>query len=157
MRTRGLLLWCAATDRTFVRRRVGVDDALVGKCLHCGTKLVVGLAGEALSTATVEHILPRHHGGTDTLENLGVACARCNATKGYRHDCQPPSDPTLRHVVDTLLERRRARMRPPLPGVRLPPWRGCVDAPHDDPVPANARARGRPPRRTPTAERRRTR
>jgi hypothetical protein len=30
----------------------------------------------------VEHIVARQHGGTDDLENLCVACERCNAFKG---------------------------------------------------------------------------
>jgi hypothetical protein len=30
----------------------------------------------------VEHILARQHGGQDTLENLALACHRCNVRKG---------------------------------------------------------------------------
>jgi len=30
----------------------------------------------------VEHILPRQHGGNDDLDNLALACGRCNRHKG---------------------------------------------------------------------------
>jgi 5-methylcytosine-specific restriction endonuclease McrA len=30
----------------------------------------------------VEHIVPRQHGGSDSLDNLAYACARCNRYKG---------------------------------------------------------------------------
>ena len=119
-RTRSLLLWCAATDRSFRRAQVGGTPALVGKCIHCGRKLAVGLEGQPLSDATVEHILPRTHGGSDDLENLAIACGRCNAQKGYRHDCQRIDDPKLRRVIETLRARRAKRLRPPLPQLKLP-------------------------------------
>ena len=30
----------------------------------------------------VEHIIPRQHGGSDTAENLALACPECNLLKG---------------------------------------------------------------------------
>lgn len=45
---------------------------------------MVDLNGDPISRATLEHIIPRTHGGTDALENLGLACARCNQGKGSR-------------------------------------------------------------------------
>jgi hypothetical protein len=33
-------------------------------------------------THHVEHILPKQHGGTDTVDNLALACHRCNLHKG---------------------------------------------------------------------------
>jgi 5-methylcytosine-specific restriction endonuclease McrA len=114
------MLWCAATDRTFVRTRVNGSEALVGKCIHCNRKLAIDLDGRPLSSATLEHILPRHHGGTDALENLAIACNRCNAQKGYRHDCQRSDDLRLVRVVETLWDRRGQRWREPLAGVTLP-------------------------------------
>lgn len=64
-----------------------------------------------MSRATVEHIRPRTHGGTDDLENLALACARCNNQKGCRLDNRAAGDPKLQAVVERLLERRRARWR----------------------------------------------
>ena len=70
--------------------------------------------------ATLEHIVPRHHGGTNELMNLAVACARCNHGKGVRLDHRKPADPTLRRVIDMLQERRKKRYREVPEGLLLP-------------------------------------
>ena len=36
------------------------------------------------SAGTVDHVLPRSRGGSDTWENLVACCLRCNSTKGDR-------------------------------------------------------------------------
>jgi hypothetical protein len=43
------------------------------KCFYCGTT--------EKTTYQVEHRLPRSKGGTDDLENLVVACVKCNYEK----------------------------------------------------------------------------
>ncbi len=112
-RTRETILAIVATDTTFVRARYGEGEAFIGKCLHCGGRLVIDLDGTALSRATIEHILPRAHGGTDALENLGLACARCNSEKGVRHDSRATFDGRLAEVVHALVAKRMERWRPP--------------------------------------------
>lgn len=121
-RTRRLLLWIAATDRTF-EPAVTSDGrpVLSGKCIHCNARHTITEDGVPLTPATVEHIVPRAHGGTDALANLAIACARCNIGKGHRLDDRPWHDPTLQRVIATLQERKAARLRPPLPGLDLPP------------------------------------
>lgn len=103
------MLSIVATDATFARAEVRGVRAWVGRCLHCNTKLVVSEAGE--TSATIEHIEPRHHGGTDAPENLALACARCNAGKGMRLDHRKKDDPKLREVVEALRAKRLARFR----------------------------------------------
>jgi len=115
------LLWAAATDSTFERVRLGDRAALSGKCIHCGKRHTIGLDGEPLTAATVEHLVPRAHGGTNAVENLAIACARCNQGKGARLDWRRWDDPTLQRVTDTLLARRRERWRDPPDGLDLPP------------------------------------
>lgn len=44
-RTRATVLAIVASDRTFVRARYGEGEAFIGKCLHCGGRLVVALDG----------------------------------------------------------------------------------------------------------------
>jgi hypothetical protein len=58
--------------RQFVRQRAGQ------RCEYCR------IPQHALSWAAfhIEHIAARQHGGTDDLENLALACRRCNAFKG---------------------------------------------------------------------------
>jgi len=126
-RTHKLLLWCAATDGTFAL----VDDHLVGKCIHCRRRLAITTRGEPVSAATLEHILPRHHGGTDTLGNLAIACRSCNNLKGSRQDNRRADDPGLLHVVETLRRRRAERERPPLEGLELP---SLDETPEADPT-----------------------
>ena len=128
-------MWCAATDSTFRRHERPGHALLVGKCIHCNRKVVVDVDPDGTSHATLEHIRPRTHGGGNTRLNLAVACGGCNASKGYRLDAKPWSDPMLRAVVERLTERRRTRLRAPLSGLRLPPlsgreaedWRGDAD------------------------------
>jgi 5-methylcytosine-specific restriction endonuclease McrA len=107
------ILAIVATDRTFAPTEWRGVPAWAGKCLHCNAHLLIGLDGEPISRATIEHIVPRTHGGTDELTNLGLACARCNLQKGHRHDVRGKHDARAREVVERLLERRRERWREP--------------------------------------------
>jgi 5-methylcytosine-specific restriction endonuclease McrA len=113
MNRKELVLAIALSDSTFNKKDVRGSTAWVGKCIHCNAKLVVALDGGASPDVTVEHILPRTHGGTDALENVALACARCNHEKGVRHDPQKKTDARMNEVVKALLEKRRARMREP--------------------------------------------
>lgn len=111
--TRDRILAIVATDSTFERADYGDREVWLGKCLHCNGRLAVELSGQPVSRATIEHILPRAHGGTDDLQNLGLACARCNFQKGVRHDLKRPGDPKLQEIVQRLSARRQARWRDP--------------------------------------------
>ncbi|MCS6899525.1 MAG: MOSC domain-containing protein [Myxococcales bacterium] len=116
-----LVLSVIETDSTFRKELVRGEEMWVGRCIFCQAKLVVPLSGEASHRVTVEHIIPRHHGGTDEAENLALACARCNGEKGRRHDNQDRNDPRRLEVTRALQERRKRRWpsqaRPP----RWPP------------------------------------
>ena len=105
------VLRIVACDSSFALREVGNSSVWVGKCLHCNTKLVVSRAGE--TSATIEHIVPRHRGGDDADTNLALACARCNQTKGRTLDVRREDDPVYRAGIDRLLERRLARLHRP--------------------------------------------
>ena len=45
------------------------------KCQYCGTRKV---------SLTIDHIIPKRHGGLDTWENLVCACVKCNNKKGSK-------------------------------------------------------------------------
>lgn len=50
-------------------------------CHYCDAKLEI-------ATAQVDHIIPKVRGGTDTPDNLVIACAECNNIKGTScYDC----------------------------------------------------------------------
>jgi hypothetical protein len=123
-RTHRLLLWCAATDNTYQVTQLAGVPVLVGKCIHCNSKLVVAIRpnDRGISNATIEHIVPRTHGGTDAVENLACACARCNGTKGVHMDPRAWSDPGLQSMIETLQSRRAKRMREPPASLSMPAW-----------------------------------
>ena len=107
------ILDIVATDSTFERTEHRGQEVWLGKCLHCNAYLAIALSGEPISRATIEHIVPQVHGGTNDLGNLGLACARCNQGKGSRHDRHFHRDARVKESVDRLLERRRERWRDP--------------------------------------------
>lgn len=108
-RTHEKILEIIRTDRTFERAESRGRDVWVGKCLHCNAHLTVALDGTPISRATIEHIKPRGWGGTEELENLALACARCNHQKGRTHDKEPT--PRGLELMEKLLARRRSRWR----------------------------------------------
>ena len=65
-----------------IRQRVIDRD---GCCQRCGTE-------EMLS---VDHIVPRNLGGSDSLDNLQVLCSACNSSKGGRFFDSARTPPTL--------------------------------------------------------------
>ena len=99
------------TDSTFAIESLRDGDAWVGRCIFCSRKLVVSREGAALSPVSVEHIVPRSHGGTDQIENLALACPGCNQEKGMRHDARRKGDPRLAEIIASLQARRRERWR----------------------------------------------
>jgi 5-methylcytosine-specific restriction endonuclease McrA len=118
-RNHALILWCAATDATTRRVVARGSEGLEARCIHCNTALWVGLDGS--TGATLEHIVPRSHGGGNDLTNLAIACARCNHEKGSRHDDRGLEDAHAREIIEALQKRRRERLRPPIEGLALPP------------------------------------
>ncbi len=102
-----LILQVVAQDRTFKP----VEGGFQGKCIHCNTRLYVAQDGELMGKTTVEHIIPQAHGGTNELDNLALACRRCNHEKGRRHDVKGPGNAQYEKMVSFLQERRRKRFR----------------------------------------------
>lgn len=105
------MLAIAESDRECQLQTVRGLRAWVGRCIHCRARLLVPLDPRVPASATLEHIVPRSHGGDDSLPNLALACAKCNHTKGTRLDHRPFGDPKLQEVTASLLAKRRANMR----------------------------------------------
>ncbi len=114
-----LVLSIVATDDTFEEATSRKGPGWLGKCIHCESKLFVPASGSRERHVTIEHIVPRNHGGTDELENLSLACGRCNGAKGRRLDNRSWADPDLQAMIQMLQARRRERWRDP-----------CVPSPH---------------------------
>jgi 5-methylcytosine-specific restriction endonuclease McrA len=107
---RQLFLSLIASDRTYESLRISGEQVWAGRCIHCNKKLLFSLSGEPLSEGSLEHILPQTHGGTDDLNNLAIACKRCNHQKGKRHDCKPLSDEGLQNMIALLQQRKKERL-----------------------------------------------
>ncbi|MDE3196839.1 MAG: HNH endonuclease [Acidobacteriota bacterium] len=60
-----------AETRRFVRERAG------GRCEYCRLH-----ENHSELPHHIEHIVARKHGGSDDLDNLALACHRCNLHKG---------------------------------------------------------------------------
>jgi 5-methylcytosine-specific restriction endonuclease McrA len=58
-----------------VYRRARLDQGVV--CYLCGEKIPLG-------SRHVDHIIPLSRGGSHAAENLAIACARCNTSKGAK-------------------------------------------------------------------------
>jgi 5-methylcytosine-specific restriction endonuclease McrA len=85
-KTRQRILDVVHSDSTFERVELREGEGFVGKCIHCQSELHVLHDGTPIGEVTVEHIVPRSRGETDDPKNLALACARCNHSKGKRHD-----------------------------------------------------------------------
>lgn len=79
---------------TFCRRNLFKRDHAT--CQYCGAR-------PGTSELTIDHILPRSHGGVSSWENCALACVPCNARKANRTPEQagmklrkPPTRPTWR-------------------------------------------------------------
>jgi 5-methylcytosine-specific restriction endonuclease McrA len=122
------LLAAARSDKTFEEIDTPEGRRLRGKCIHCRSALVLGLDGEPQSHITLEHILPRSHGGTNDLENLALACKRCNSQKGVYKDTLPKHSPELAALVEALKAERMKRWRD-LPPLLRSAWEAAQNTP----------------------------
>jgi CRISPR/Cas system Type II protein with McrA/HNH and RuvC-like nuclease domain len=57
------------------RFRESIFEEWEWKCAYCDKELNG-------STATIDHIVPKHKGGHSTRNNLACACSNCNKAKG---------------------------------------------------------------------------
>lgn len=72
--------YAEARLRVELRKRVSSEQN--HRCCYCGVRTteVQGVR----HSATLEHILPRRHGGTDAYANVVMACHDCNNARGDR-------------------------------------------------------------------------
>ena len=78
--------------KAWVKFREGLLDAAEArdgclKCHYCGRKDLIREISEnrikqPSNLATIDHVIPKSHGGQDTEENCVIACYKCNQEKG---------------------------------------------------------------------------
>lgn len=71
------------------------------RCLACGAR----------KTLSLDHVRPRHKGGSNRHDNLITLCARCNAARGLRpiREWRPELVPVVRTQTRAPLDRAKAR------------------------------------------------
>lgn len=101
---------CVLTDKTFTLVNEGV---WCGSCIHCNSKFIVEIIDNDVQTlATLEHIKPLVAGGSAIdPKNLALACARCNSSKGIRHDKNVGKSKRSDEIIEALLQKRSLRWR----------------------------------------------
>jgi 5-methylcytosine-specific restriction endonuclease McrA len=97
------------SDNTYELTTYRGQSVWVGKCIHCNKKSYIKEDGSFISKLTIEHIIPKYHGGTDDLENIAIACASCNSHKGRTLDFKKRGHPELEKMIKSLQEKRKAR------------------------------------------------
>lgn len=54
--------------------RMRIYNSMDGHCAYCGAEITYG-------EMAVDHVIPLHNGGTDTVDNMMPACRSCNHYK----------------------------------------------------------------------------
>lgn len=74
-------------ERITARQRRIIVDRAQGCCEYC-----LRQAAFATQSLSVEHIVPIHLGGDNSLENLALACQGCNSHKHTKQQGIDPAD-----------------------------------------------------------------
>ena len=71
-----------------------VYETYNGRCMYCNASVRIGepdtrwenfeAAIRNLKEGQFEHIVPAHFGGSDAIENRGLACEQCNIARGIK-------------------------------------------------------------------------
>lgn len=80
---------------TKVHWRTMLSEAQNHRCCWCGIK-VTELRNRS-DSATIEHVVPKSHGGADHTDNFAIACHSCNGNRG------------VRSVEDFMLQKQSAK------------------------------------------------
>jgi 5-methylcytosine-specific restriction endonuclease McrA len=96
------------------RRNIFARDKNV--CQYCGKKF-------PRFDLTIDHVIPRSRGGTDTWENLVLACSGCNLRKRDR----TPEEAQMPLIRKPISPHWLPRFDSPLPKEELHSWKRFVD------------------------------
>lgn len=69
---------CIGSGADRIWRSLIASDGL--RCHWCGEKVKRGV--QRADGATLDHLKPRSHGGSNELSNLVIACKSCNERRG---------------------------------------------------------------------------
>ena len=86
------------------------------RCQYCGSRF-------SKQDLTIDHVLPRSRGGTDTWENMVLACVKCNVRKSNR----TPDEAHMRLLRKPSVPRWLPRFGVTVPREELVSWQRFVD------------------------------
>ena len=89
------------------------DDS---RCQYCGRHFPT-------RELTLDHVLPRVHGGGDTWTNLVCACVKCNARKGGR----TPTQAGMRLIREPVQPKRNPAITIRLGSGKYDSWKAFLD------------------------------
>jgi 5-methylcytosine-specific restriction endonuclease McrA len=99
------------TGRTRRRHRliIRLAEAQNHRCAYCLRQLAYTVIGErpicSLSNArpTIDHFIPTSAGGSNTVDNMVIACYRCNNKKQSKDSLMYYKTKVFRFILDTKL------------------------------------------------------
>lgn len=89
------------------------------KCQYCGEKF-------SIKKLTIDHVLPRKHGGKTNWKNVTTACMKCNSVKGHDETIVPKNAPHKPSYYEMVSKRRNHPIM-----VRDKAWADYLDWPED--------------------------
>lgn len=98
----------------FNRRNIFARDS--NRCQYCGKRF-------STVELSLDHVIPRSHGGATTWENIVCACHRCNVRKGGR----TPAQASLRLIRHPEKPRRNPVINVKLSDNRYASWKQFLD------------------------------
>lgn len=88
-------------------------------CQLCGAKPSIHLL-------TLDHVVPRSHGGKTTWKNITTACKSCNSKKGNNAKIVPKKMPYRPSYYELAAKRRQLPLR-----IRDEFWKSFIDWPEE--------------------------
>ena len=88
-------------------------------CQYCGAK-------PSPSQLTLDHVLPKSHGGKTNWANISTACKDCNSIKGNNPDIKPKIMPHKPSYYELAARRKQYPIR-----IRDEYWKNFLDWPEE--------------------------
>jgi len=101
----------------YSRNNVFLRDAFT--CQYCGKSPTV-------HSLTIDHVVPRSHGGGTSWNNVTTACKKCNSDKGNDASIVPKSNPRKPSYYELIAMRKKYPIR-----IRDEYWQNYIQWPEE--------------------------